>query len=459
MTISYPQAAVVMRVIWEDFGTSSPELSQVYTFEVLPKRLSVNLNNYKEADTFDVELDYRVFPLDPRFIRSAQVSIHIENMEKLVDTKGKAVRIQPREPKMGVKHNTVLMGFVDTHSIELNDNSKSVTLKGRDFTSLYADIPWNGKAISLSQPVDKVIESIIKTLKTTGDIKVVNQTGFPALPVLSKIAPDLGELSGTRGAKKKESVWEVIQEIAAKAALVAYIELDNLILTTPQVLTDPNQAVNFFYGHNLKSLSFERKLGRSKGFNVRVRSIVGKTVLVADIPKDSKTLDIGGKDITVVKQNSKGQKVQSEEEPAPFYTFAVANVATKEALVKYGERIFEEMSRQQIEGKFETQDMKSFDNYRNIIDLTKLRNGAPVSIEISPQDMREMRRVSSDAERLRYLLDRGYQRQAASVIAKNYSKFATPFYARDVSMEFSSETGWRLSVDFINRIETKNKGL
>lgn len=459
MTISYPQAAVVLRIVWEDFGTRSPELSQVYTFEVLPKRVSVSLNNYKEADTFDVELDYRVFPLDPRFIRSCQITIHIENMERLVDERGKAVRIQPRAPSTGDKHNTVLMGFVDTHNIDLNDNTKTVLMKGRDFTSLYTDIPWTGKAVPLSQSVDKVIEGIIAQLKTTGDIKVENRTGLSTLPILSKIAPDLGELAGTRGAKRKESTWDVIQEIAAKAALIAYIELDKLVLTIPQVLTDPNKAVNFFYGHNLKTLSFERKVGRSKGFNVRVRSINGKGVLVADIPRESTSLDIKGKDITVTKQTSKGQKVQTEEEPAPYYTFAVSNVASKEALIKYGENIFEEMSRQQIEGKFETQDMKSFDNYRNVIDLTKLRNGAAIAIDISPQDMREMRRVSTSQERMRYLLGRGYQTQVASVIANNYSKFSTPFYARDVAMEFNQESGWRLTVDFINRIETKNKGL
>ena len=178
MTISYPQAAVVLRIVWEDFGTRSPELSQVYTFEVLPKRVSVSLNNYKEADTFDVELDYRVFPLDPRFIRSCQITIHIENMERLVDERGKAVRIQPRAPSTGDKHNTVLMGFVDTHNIDLNDNTKTVLMKGRDFTSLYTDIPWTGKAVPLSQSVDKVIEGIIAQLKTTGDIKVENRTGL-----------------------------------------------------------------------------------------------------------------------------------------------------------------------------------------------------------------------------------------------------------------------------------------
>jgi prophage tail gpP-like protein len=459
MTISYPQAAVVLRVIWEDFKTNKPELQDVYTMEVLPKRVSVSLNNYKEADTFEVELDYRIFPLDPRFVRSCQITIHIENMEKLVDSNGKAVRIKPRAPSSGASHNTVLMGFVDTSNIDFNDTTKTILMKGRDFTSLYADIPWGGKAVSLSKPVDKVIEDIISQLKTTGDIKVDNRTGISPLPILANIAPDLGELAGTRGAKRKESVWDVVQEIAAKAALIAYIELDKLVLTIPQVLRDPNKAVNFIFGHNLKSLQFERKLGRSKGFNVRVRSIVGKTVLVADIPKEAISLDVAGKENTVKKQTSKGGKIQDGEEAAPYYTFAVSGVASKDALIKIGENIYEEMSRQEIEGKFETHDMESFDNYRNVIDLSKLRNGAAVAIDVSPQDMKAMRRLSASSERLKYLLQRGYTRQVASVIANNFGKFATPFYAKDINMEFSIENGWRLHVDFINRIETKNQGV
>lgn len=454
MSVAYPQAAVVLRVIWEDFGTEAPALQNTYTLEILPKRISVRLNNYREADEFDIEMDYRTFPFDPRLIRSCQVSIHVENMKSLVDENGATRKIKPLAPDTGPDHNTVLTGFVDTIEIEHDDDSKMVKMRGRDFTSLYVDTPWTLKTVSYAQPVDKVIADIIKGLPTTGDIQVENRTGKAELPTLSKVAPDLGELSGKRNSQKKENYWEVIQEIAAKSALIIFIELDKLVITDPTVLTEPAKAVNFIYGHNIKNISFERKVGRMKGFNVRVRAIIGKEVKVIDIPRQAKTLDIKGRDIMVAKQTSKGTKVQDEKaETAPFMSFAVTDIVDEAALIAQGEKIFIEMSRQQIEGKFTTYEMTSFDGDKKVIDLTKIRNGAAVSIEINPQDMKEMQRASTPEERMKYLVARNYAPQAAAAIAENFGRFSTPFYVRDVEMSFESERGWKLEVSFINRIE------
>lgn len=456
MTVTYPQCAVVLRIVWEDFGSKSPELQQTYTLELLPQTANVRLNNYKEADEFDISFDYRIFPFDPRVIRAIQVSIHIENMGSLVDNSGKPIRLKPRAPETGPDHNTVLMGFVDTEEIDLDEDTKTIKLSGRDFTSLYVDIKWTGKALSLAKPVDQVLKEMVSPLKTTGDIIIENRTGA-ALPILSKVYSDLGEMSGTRNANKNETYWDVIQDIANKAALIIFIELDKLVITSPRVLTNPKEAVNFFYGHNIKSLSFERKIGRMKGFNVRVRSIIGKDVKVIDIPRQAKNLDIKGKDIEVVRQNKKGAKVEDKEvEKAPFMSFSLSGITDENALIASGERIFEELSRQQIEGRFRTYEMQSFDNYRNIIDLTKIRNGAAVAIEVSPMDMKEMTRVSTKEERAAYLMSRNYPSAAAVALAENFGRFSTPFYVRDVEMEFAAEKGWSLQVTFINRIQVES---
>jgi hypothetical protein len=65
---------------------------------------------------------------------------------------------------------------------------------------------------------------------------------------------------------KKDKYWEVIQDLVGKAALVAYIELDELIIAKPRALYEGTNAKQFIYGKNLKSLEFKRKLGRVKGF-------------------------------------------------------------------------------------------------------------------------------------------------------------------------------------------------
>ena len=70
MGIYYPQAVMTLRLRPENFGdTGSEVLNTDQVFTVVAKRVVVMLNSYREADTFDAELDFKTFPFDPRIIR------------------------------------------------------------------------------------------------------------------------------------------------------------------------------------------------------------------------------------------------------------------------------------------------------------------------------------------------------------------------------------------------------
>ena len=98
MGVFYPQCAMVIRVLWENLQRTTNILEAKYDLAVTPKRVEVNINNYKEADTFSCDLDYKNFPFDPRSIRALGVSIYMQDMKRLVDDTGKPTRIVPRTP-------------------------------------------------------------------------------------------------------------------------------------------------------------------------------------------------------------------------------------------------------------------------------------------------------------------------------------------------------------------------
>lgn len=452
----YPQAAVTLRVVFEDFGDDlNPFLRREYTIEAQARRVVVAINAYTEADTFELELDYKVFPFDPRAIRSCQVSIHMEDMEALEEFGTRRV-IAP------TKDNAVFMGFADEDEMSFDEQSRTVKLKGRDFTGLLIDAKWPGTILDLGKPADLVITHIVKLLKATQDIQTENRTGLLTLPVLTAFYPDFGVLSGKRSAKKNETYWDVIQDICNRAGIVAYIELDVLVLTKPRTLYDPKAAVQFVYGRNISDLQITRRMGKQKGFNVAVRSLIGKEVVLAEIPKDSTTLDQGGDYIRIPKQAAGGGVIDkgAEEAIAPVISFAVANVRDKSHLIAIGEKIFEELGRQQIEGNFKTQNMCAPANEgKEDFNLLKLRNGTPISIVVASDDLAGIQRQASDPERMEYLISRYWKPEVAAIFAKTLGKYTTPFYTKSVQFTLDGTSGLTVDVEFINFIETAGKGL
>lgn len=453
MSYWYPQAIATLRVLWEDFGDkASAALKEPYSLETEIKRGRVTINSYTEADTFEIELDYKTFPFDPRAIKACQVEVHMENRKTLYDASRNLDLIKP------TAENTIFQGFADEDQMAFDDSTRTIRLRGRDFTSLFVDAPWRATALPLDKPVDQILSDILTTLKAAGDITVDNRTGVITLPILAQYYPDFGGTqSGKRNARKNETYWDVIQDIVQKAGLIAYIELDKLVLTKPRNLFDANQSVRFVMGKNLKNLEITRKLAKQKGFNVEVRSVVGKQVLVAKIPLEAKNIEGAGIEVLIDKQGVRGRV--EDKEPAPYLTFFVANVTSKNHLIEVGEKVFEELGRQQIEGRFTTMDMEAPTDNQECFDLLKLRNGTPIRVVIDVDDLQQIKQQATVAQRIRYLKARCYPESIAKIFAETMGKFSTPFYTRSVEYSIDSETGFKIDVDFVNFIETENKGL
>lgn len=458
MSLYYPQAGIKLRVSWEDFGNpNDPLLSKVSTIECRPKEVSVTINDYTEADKFTATLDYRDFPFDPRSIRAMGVTIFIQDMKALYENNQK---INITGVSNQAESNIIFLGFADEESIQLNDRNRTVQFSGRDFTSLLLDQPYFETPILMTEPLDVLIQGLLNKLPATAKIKVENRTG-EKLPTLAQFAPSFSDTSGVRNTRKDENYWDVIQDLASKAGLIAYIELDKLIITKPRALYSVEQAKQFIYGKNLSSLNFNRKLGRQKGFNVAVRSLNLKTkdVLEVKIPEEASSewassIGIPIKRIQNVKIGVDGNKA---EEDAPFISFLVPDIINRPQLIKIGENVFEELSRQQIEGSLETKEMVvTYGTASNPLefDITKLRNGTPLLIEIADErQLANLRREKSVSQRAKALIDLGYDRQLAQVMAIALGKFNPVFYTKAAEFRLSQNDGFSCSIEFVNFIE------
>lgn len=461
MSYFYPQSVMTLNVRWESFDSDTDAiLLKTSKLQVLAKRSRVTINDYTKADTFDAELDFKNFPFDPRTIRALGVTVHMEDRRKVFKTNNDLDFLIPS------RENTVFQGFADEENIDFDDTRRVVRFEGRDFTSLLIDAPYNGKALDKGKRLDVLIQDILDGIPSVSDNKIQIDVRIPggaeALPILAKFAPDFSELGRNRSGKKKEFAWDVIQDLVSRAALIAYIELDKLVITKPRVLYSDSRPTEFIYGKNLKSLNFKRKLGRQKGINVVVRSLnpEKKDLLEAKIPEEA--TDEWSLSIGVKQERQKIQDIDAKGEvktkDAPFLSFNVSNVTNKAQLVEIGQGIFEEIGRQQLEGSLETKDMCSLQNGVEI-NLLLLRNGSPVKVEIDQGDMEGLMRLSTVEARRQFLIQRCYKPSVAEALSRVLGKFKTRFYTRSVEYTMDQDQGFSMSLDFVNFIELGNRGL
>jgi hypothetical protein len=456
----YPQGALTLRVLWEDFGNKgNAKLQEVYTLPVLARRLSVNINDYTQADTFSCEIDYKQFPFDPRSIRACGVTISMQDMKRLFYSGRNPLEIKPTQD------NTIFQGFADEESIRFDETARTVKLEGRDFTALLIDRPWLEEPPDLSRPLNIILEQILSNLKETASIELKNLVKGD-LPTLGKYANSFSEQSQKKSGKKSESYWDVIQDLVSRAGLIGYIELDKLVISKPRVLYDEKKALSFVYGRNLKNLDFKRKLGRRKNFNVHVLSLnpESKTepVINAYIPEEAtaewaKEMGLKAERIKIPKLDAQGNK--TDDQDAPFITFRVPNIVDKGHLINVGQELYEELGRQQIEGSFSTRDMETHDGLKDCVNLLSLRNGTPLKIVIDQGDMAGLAKQSTTEQKTKFLIDRCYSPKVARALAETLTnpRFTQPFYTKGVEFTLDSENGFEIKVEFINFISVPEK--
>lgn len=500
MSYWYPRAAVQLRILPEDYKlVSDPTLQQVYTLNVIARDVTVSRNDYKTADTFSMEIDYKNFPFDPRTIRSCGVVIYMQDVEKNYNEDGSVNAIIPGDAtKVNPKiTNAVFIGFVDEDSIELSENKRSVKFTGRDCTALLIDQKYAVNApIFPTQPLDIVFKTLLAAFSATAKIAVINTTGG-VLPTLAQYYPGFGnKLAGgiNTGGGQRETYWEIIQDMSNRAGLICYMGttvqngdiVPALFLSTPKnqnigldqstgnPIAETIDDIKIIYGKNVKNLEMKRKLGRLKNFNIQVRCRVGKKVLIAKIPEEANQAwcDAYGIQRAIVQipvLKPDGSLDTTQLHYAPYISFPASNISTHAALVTIGQTLYEQYSLQQLEGSFETFEMlgrgttkdSNVDNKSSFkaYDMTQIVKGQTICIEIDTDDLNAISRLSTVGARTDYLIKKSYDKGVAAIFAKTMGKMSPRFQIKDYTMNVNQDRGFKLSVRFQNIIDTTQNGL
>lgn len=466
--IYYPQAAVTLGILWEDWDGKVNLQNDVYELICTPKALDVEINSYKEADTARVILDYKNFPFDPRSIRSLKITCHMADLGSLFDSSGRPNLISPvdvtqlsdqqREKfRQSLEENTVFAGFADESTIDLNDDTREITIECRDQTSLLIDHKNTRSVKDLNRPFFEIIRDVLDTYESTKHIEIEARPAelVSLTPSLAKVSPDIND--SKKNVKPGETMWDYIVDLCNRVALVPFIELDKLVITEPRVLYKDSNRSLFTWGHNLKTLRFKRKMGRNKGINIEVRSMnyEEKKPISVKYPEDSP----GGKAQTVP------NIVDGENKPkvAPYHVFLLPNIVDTSILLKQAENIWNEMARQEMAGSLSTREMlicmerKDNDTKVDHMKITDIKMGTPLEIQVEPDDAKVLGTLQGkgvDAMR-KYLVNRCYPTRVADALAQCFElmrKTVTPFYTTKARFSVKPQ-GFQADIEFINFIE------
>jgi len=461
-----PRAALTLTIPLRKGGDLVP-----YTYTVPVQSFHLTANDHNHADTLSCSVDWIDAGVDPRWIAGAICEFYLGNAQEdgTWDPNSEDLRfvgrlVKPARSCSGDKL-TVSLEFHDYTSFFLLAKplaTAGVPLYTDDLAEAWARIC--GEVPGAEQLADNIVfEGLGDSTSEQSAAQKQATTSEQSTQPTPKNLPKLGDAvlprfrkAGKLQVSPQNDAWSVWQQACGAAGLISYFRLDQCIVTTALDLYTAASPPRFIWGTNLLSFSEQR----NNDFALRAVGLVsynpgsGQTIEVIHDPL-KKTIKVGAKKA----KGGKPPKVKQDLSQVDFFQYP--GVTDEEALRKIAERVYEERSRQAMEGSLSTVDMDAADADGHEFDLLTLQSGDTIEVRFLDTDDAEfVKRFEGTDERANYLMGKGYTSDVAQIIAANvdsYTDFTPLFYVKSVEIEgdFSGDGSFKISVNYINKIDPK----
>lgn len=328
-----PQARAVLQVIFDGYGESVRD-SPITVIPILPKSVTIHVNSYKQADSFEMIFEANDLPFDPRLIRAGAAEIFLfqtsssredrrvlSRRSPLVAADEGDVRQRDQVGTLGLELGTDesrdaftlgnkprIVGLFDDDEIELSESGKWVTIKGQDYTAYLAAIQFppmpggTARRIPVGKRLDLIVDSLLEEADPDRQLSVqVRGLDVASLPIVrAEVATNKRGIPVEQGT----SYWDVIYKLVERYGLICFVDGLDVVISRPKTITDrdvPN-IKRMAWGKNLEHLTMRRHLGKEQAPTIVVRSYVpGVGTLTAEFPDGQ--IDRSG--IFVTKNNKK----------------------------------------------------------------------------------------------------------------------------------------------------------
>jgi hypothetical protein len=423
------------------------------SFPIRIRRAFWESNDHQHADVLRLTAEWRDAGADPRLLSSATVQFYLGN----ADERG--------QWSPGADTLRFIGTLVRARRIAREGEGFTVELEFQDFTSFFlrAKLPPEGVpdySQSLSDAWARICDNtgyldpngsstIVSTVSALRDrLMPVGQLAQGALPSLgSAAAPRFARLGARVPVKPGADAWAVWQQCVGMCGLISFIRKDQCIVTLAQDYYSDQNPPRLVWGHNILEMSESRSA-----------DLAGKGIGVTSFdPLTNRTLESFYPPLGSAAQKravSSGGAQSQHYEMFPYT--GITDQATLDGLAR---RIWEERSRQELEGQLTTAEMFTDTVSGDSFDLLTLGPGDALRVEFEEKDKEALRSIPTVEGRIAYLMARGYADGVAELIAKDADAFAgapPEFCVKRVTADLQTdgESGsFDLQVSYANRIQ------
>jgi hypothetical protein len=425
---------------------------QLISFPVRVRRAWWESNDHLHADVLRLTAEWRDAGADPRLLSSATVQFYLGSANdqgqwtpgpstlRFVGTLVRARRIA-REGEGFVAE----LEFQDYTSFFLRSKlpPEGVPDYSQSLPDAWARICDNTGYLDPggSSKIVSTVSALRSRLTPMGHLA---QGDLPTLG--SAAAPRFARLGARVPVKPGADAWAVWQQCVGMCGLISFIKKDQCIVSLAQDYYSDSNPPRLVWGQNILEMS-----------EARNADLAGKGVGVTSFdPLAGRTLEAF---YPALGQLSLKRAATSGGTLADVYDmFPYTGITDQAALDGLARRIWEERSRQELEGQLSTVEMSADTVSGDSFDLLTLGAGDAVRVEFEQKDKEALRHIPTIDGRIAYLTARGYSDGIAELIAKDADAFAAApaeFCVKRVTVDFHTDEqggSFELQINYCNRI-------
>ncbi len=433
LPIAYVSGSVIQR---------GDESEKQHPFDVLPKSVGLELNSYRQADTFDVEWDAARFPFHPDDIRSLALEIRLFDRVTMDASIKDMARSRPPQ----------VLGRADEQGIGLSADGRTFTARGKDYTEVLTVRKWDAaKTVAAGDTLIRTVQRLVDEAagaSTKGRVLEVVYVGPPVPRGSRSSSPIVVDPKGTKG---KGLSWpaglnylDIITDLCALSGKRVYVRGLEVVITTPADIIDDGLVSDDdgTVGQNLP-----RDYHVAWGRNVAVLDVTRKSGGERTPQQIVKCYDPGSRKTLV----GKYPEVRGEDDPEA--AVRLVHGVDKAACQEMARTAWHEIAMGESEIEVETHDLTDL-NGKNLLEA---RAGDSIRIDYDPLARDELARLGK-AERRAVLVEAGFGPGVATALAENLDameRWNRVYYVRRVVLDYDNKSGITIKVSAVNYLGTR----
>lgn len=411
------------------------------------RRLSLEYNDHNHADTCRIGAAWRDTGVDPRVLSAARVQVYVGEAD--VNNNWTPTRNDLR-----------FVGSMIRPSRSAGEEQPfDVDLEFHDYTSFFLNqrnfSPEGIPALTdtLSQAWAKICDYVgyydvaqKRIVSSVSDLKdrIVFEGGAADLPLTGapkrfqgSTAAEIGKLGHVQ-VKHGADAWAVWNQCCGMLGLITFIRLDQVVVTTALDYYSNDDPPVFRWGEYILRWNEGGDATRAhKGVAITSFDPLKHTILESFYPPP------GDPRIVARRSSAKAAKsAQDDVQSENYEPFEVPGITDQGALDAIAQRVYEEYSRQAIEGTFVTSQMEIERVSGADASIFDLAAGSAIRIVFKDDERAFLAQQPSTNGRIRYLLDRGYTPAVARLIANNFDAIAAlgdVYHVKATRIEFETD--------------------